>query len=105
MGSRLLSVPVTADERPYVMALGRRLKAVREDAGWTRAQLADATGLNRKTIWRIEVGARRARVRTLAVALPLPSPRKPMLSGRSSFFEKGQLSGDHPVGRSRDERG
>lgn len=67
LGSRLLSVPVTVDERPRLMALGRRLKAAREDAGWTRAQLADATGLNRKTIWRIEVGARRTRVRTLAV--------------------------------------
>jgi transcriptional regulator with XRE-family HTH domain len=63
----LLSRPVTVDERPCLLALGGRLKAAREGAGWTRAQLADATGLNRKTIWRIEVGARRTRVRTLSV--------------------------------------
>jgi transcriptional regulator with XRE-family HTH domain len=69
--AQLLSAPVTVDEHPRLMVLGRRLKVAREDAGWTRAQLADATGLNRKTIWRIEVGARRTRVRTLALMAQL----------------------------------
>jgi transcriptional regulator with XRE-family HTH domain len=63
----LLSAPINDGELTYLLALGQRLRAAREDAGWTRAQVADATGLNRKTVWRIEVGARRTRVRTLAV--------------------------------------
>ena len=66
MSSRSLSAPITDAERPRLMAIGRRLKAAREGAGWTRAELADATGLNRKTLWRIEVGTRRTRARTLA---------------------------------------
>jgi transcriptional regulator with XRE-family HTH domain len=73
VGSRMLSLPVTDDERPRLMALGSCLRAAREEAGWTRAQLADATGLNRKTIWRIEWGARRTRFRTLAAIAQLIS--------------------------------
>jgi transcriptional regulator with XRE-family HTH domain len=63
----LLSEPINEVARPSLKALGRRLQAAREGAGWTRAEVADAIGMNRKSIWRIEVGARRTRVRTLAV--------------------------------------
>ena len=62
----LLGERINEVERPGLEALGQRLQAAREDAGLTRAKLADAVGMNRKSIWRIEVGARRTRVRTLA---------------------------------------
>jgi hypothetical protein len=39
-----LSAPLTEAERPYLAALGRRVKAARDAAGVTRAYLADATG-------------------------------------------------------------
>jgi transcriptional regulator with XRE-family HTH domain len=63
----LLSEPVTIDERSRLVTLGQRLMAARNDAGWTRAQLAAAVGMNRKSVWRMKVGTRRTRVRSLAV--------------------------------------
>ena len=63
----LRSAPITERERPYLVALGTRLHAAREAAGVSRAELADRTGLNAKTIWRIEAGTRRTRKRTLRI--------------------------------------
>ena len=39
------------------VALGRRVRAGRIDAGWTQDQLAEQTGLSRNTIGAIERGA------------------------------------------------
>ena len=67
MSKPLLSPQITSDERPYLCRLGARLREVREEVGLSRAAVADRTGLNLKTLYRIEIGARRTRQRTLSV--------------------------------------
>jgi transcriptional regulator with XRE-family HTH domain len=47
--------------------LGSRLRAKRCDAGLSRLAVARLTGLNPKTIYRIEAGERRTRARAIAI--------------------------------------
>jgi transcriptional regulator with XRE-family HTH domain len=67
MSARLISRPISGEEVPYLVRAGAHLRAVREACGVPRSALAAATGLNAKTIYRIQVGARRTRARTLKV--------------------------------------
>lgn len=59
--------PLTDFERPFLQRMGRRLRKVREDAGYARRELSDPTALNPQTIYRIELGLRRTRRSTLRV--------------------------------------
>lgn len=59
--------PLTDPERPLLRRMGRRLREIREDAGCTRHEVAEETGLNEQSIYRIEVGLRRTRRSTLRV--------------------------------------
>ncbi len=67
MTSRLLSRPIAPNEQSLFDRLGERLKSLRLDRGLSRQALADLTGLNPQTIYRIERGRRRTRSRTLGV--------------------------------------
>jgi transcriptional regulator with XRE-family HTH domain len=50
-----------------VLGLGAAVRGARERCGISRRSLADATGLNARTIARIERGERRTRSRTLRI--------------------------------------
>lgn len=45
-----------ANETQHIQAtrLGRRIRGLREEQGWTRTQLANASGVSRRTLKRIE---------------------------------------------------
>ena len=61
--------------QPFDVALGQRLRHVREARGWTQAQLAAAVGLTQDAISLYERGKRSMRVETLvdiARALDVP---------------------------------
>lgn len=57
--------PITDDEAPYLAALGRELRAVRNRLGISRGALADAAELSLRHIESLEVGDRRTRRSTL----------------------------------------
>ena len=48
-------------ERPLLRALGAELKQARLRAGMTRRELADAMGMHRESVRRMELGAMRPR--------------------------------------------
>jgi transcriptional regulator with XRE-family HTH domain len=58
--------PIEDHEKPYLTELGTALGTLRQHAGLSRAVLADRTGMNPRTISRIESGERRTRRSTLA---------------------------------------
>lgn len=53
-------------ERPHLAELGAALRTLRQHAGLSRAVLADRTGMNLRSISRIETAERRTRRSTLA---------------------------------------
>jgi transcriptional regulator with XRE-family HTH domain len=64
--------PITADEVPYLLDLGRTLRYWRTAADMTQAALADALAMSAVHVWRIEHGRRRTRRSTLThIALAL----------------------------------
>lgn len=92
------SLPARAEGKMRTMDIrgivGANVRRVRRDAGLTQEQLADATGMPRATIVRIEKGHREARVSTLlAIAHALKRPLACLLAGLPE-----QLSDDnrHP---------
>lgn len=58
-------LPIEAWERPYLVQLGRRLRALRREAAMTQTQLGAAAGLHPVSVRRIELGLRRTRQSTL----------------------------------------
>ena len=68
---------------PEAKALGRRMRALRDDRGWTQEELADAAELDRAYVAGMEVGLRNPSLRNLAkVARALRVPL-------ASLFESG----------------
>ena len=64
--------PITANEVPHLLELGRTLRDWRARAGMTQRALADALAMNHVHVWRIEKGRRRTRASTLThIALAL----------------------------------
>lgn len=64
--------PITDDEIPALLELGRVLRHWRLRAGMTQARLADVLAMDPNHLWRVERGRRRTRESTLthiAVAL------------------------------------
>jgi transcriptional regulator with XRE-family HTH domain len=61
----LISRAITDDEVPHLLRMGARLEQLRMAAGMSRRAVADATGMNPQSIFRIERGLRRTRRRTL----------------------------------------
>ena len=64
-------------KRPEVIvkALGRRVRKLRTDRGWSQERLADEAGMHRTYMWGIEQGMRNPSVRhlvRLADALNIP---------------------------------
>lgn len=57
--------PIEEWEVAHLLELGSALRHLREHVGLSRAALADATGLNPRSISRIEAGERRTRRSTL----------------------------------------
>jgi transcriptional regulator with XRE-family HTH domain len=57
--------PIEDYERPHLAELGTALRTLRQHAGLSRAVLADRTGMNQRSISRIESGERRTRRSTL----------------------------------------
>jgi transcriptional regulator with XRE-family HTH domain len=57
--------PIENHERPHLAELGAALRSLRQHAGLSRAVLADRTGMNQRSISRIEAGERRTRRSTL----------------------------------------
>ena len=58
------------------MAIGKRIKAIRERKVWGQAELARAAGMSVNTLYRIEAGQhvpRPATIRKLAQALGVPA--------------------------------
>jgi transcriptional regulator with XRE-family HTH domain len=58
-----------------VRALGRRIRQLRHDKGWSQEHLADEAGMHRTYMWGIEQGIRNPSVRhlvRLADALSVP---------------------------------
>lgn len=51
------ALPGTAEERRYARKVGRELRYLREMRGWTRAELAEKSGIDEKLIERAERGA------------------------------------------------
>lgn len=51
------ALPGTAEERHYARKVGRELRYLREMRGWTRAELAEKSGIDGKLIERAERGA------------------------------------------------
>lgn len=58
--------PVEECETPHLLALGTALRSLRWHAGLSQAAVADLTGMNLRSISRIEAGQRRTRRSTLA---------------------------------------
>lgn len=58
--------PVEECETPHLLALGSALRSLRGHAGLSQAAVADLTGMNLRSISRIEAGQRRTRRSTLA---------------------------------------
>lgn len=54
-------------KRPEVMvrALGRRIRQLRTDKGWSQERLAEEAGMHRTYMWGIEQGMRNPSVRHL----------------------------------------
>jgi transcriptional regulator with XRE-family HTH domain len=57
--------PIEDYERPHLAELGAALRTLRQQAGLSRAVLAGRTGMNPRSIGRIESGERRTRQSTL----------------------------------------
>jgi transcriptional regulator with XRE-family HTH domain len=58
-----------------VKALGRRIRQLRTDKGWSQERLAEEAGMHRTYMWGIEQGMRNPSVRhliRLADALEIP---------------------------------
>jgi transcriptional regulator with XRE-family HTH domain len=58
-----------------VKALGRRIRQLRTDRGWSQERLAEESGMHRTYMWGIEQGMRNPSVRhliRLADALDIP---------------------------------
>lgn len=58
-----------------VKALGKRVRKLRTDRGWSQERLADEAGMHRTYMWGIEQGMRNPSVRhlvRLAEALEVP---------------------------------
>ena len=65
-------------KNPTLVKFGERLRAARTEAGMTQQQLADATGLHRVTVGKLEAGEYDSTITTvqsLAVALGVPMSR------------------------------
>ena len=60
------AMAVSASERAFYVALGRRIAALRKAQGLTQVQLAEAMGVAQQTVAHYEAG----RLRLLAGALP-----------------------------------
>jgi transcriptional regulator with XRE-family HTH domain len=69
----LISQPITDDERPYLLRMGARLEQLRKAADLSRRDVAEAPGMNRQSIYRIERGLRRTWRRTLRVLAEIVS--------------------------------
>lgn len=70
-------MPPTAEEKPYLLALGRRVLAERQAAKLSRRVVALRMGYSPKTPQHIEQGSRRTRAATLeALARALVGPQK-----------------------------
>jgi transcriptional regulator with XRE-family HTH domain len=57
--------PIEEYEKPHLAELGTALRTLRQHAGLSQAVLADHTGMNPRSISRIESGERRTRRSTL----------------------------------------
>jgi len=77
---------VTEDERPFLRALGSRLRALRQSANVSQAGLARRAGLARSTVERLEGGQRRARESTLVVLLEALHALRPDLGARPELL-------------------
>lgn len=57
--------PITPEERPYLMAAGTRLRAVRQAVGLSQADVGYCCGVNRSLVAKIELGQTRTRASML----------------------------------------
>ena len=58
-------MPVRKRPEVVVRALGRRIRQLRTDKGWSQEHLADEAGMHRTYMWGIEQGIRNPSVRHL----------------------------------------
>lgn len=56
---------MTMTTTPKTLTFADRLRSLREDRGWTQAELAARAGLCRQAVWRLESGSRRPGLTTL----------------------------------------
>jgi transcriptional regulator with XRE-family HTH domain len=73
---------VSTDLSPWVLdqrvQVGRRIRALRTERGWSQERLADAAGLGRHSIYRTELGTHSASLDAIVMiahALGVPSWR------------------------------
>lgn len=59
-------VPVPKRAEAVAKALGRRIRQLRQDKGWSQEFLADEAGMHRTYLWGIEQGVRNPSVRHLS---------------------------------------
>lgn len=59
-------LPMTSDDKPFFVALGGRIAALRKDRGWTQQELAEQIGIAQQTLAHYEG----ARLRVPASMLP-----------------------------------
>lgn len=74
-------------ERPYLLALGSALRSLRRHAGLTQAAVAEFTGMNLRSIGRIEAGHRRTRRSTLTRILNVLLNEDPSLGDLDQLLE------------------
>jgi transcriptional regulator with XRE-family HTH domain len=61
----LISRPISVNEHSHLLQMGALLEQLRKAADMSRRDVAEATGMNPQSIYRIERGLRRTRRRTL----------------------------------------
>ncbi|PYC83472.1 XRE family transcriptional regulator [Streptomyces tateyamensis] len=75
MSARFTLTPTQLDERA---AIGRRVRALRTERGWSQEDLAERAGIDRKSVYRIELSSRGLSIDAylaIATALEVPTAR------------------------------
>lgn len=70
MGSSRLERDIRARDRDLRHSIGKAIRELRDDAAVTRTAIADAVGLDRSFVGRIETGAREPSLSTLVAIAP-----------------------------------